>query len=204
MTEPASDDIPVADCLPTIWGWAGLKLRWLTAEDTPALLEIFSDPEVVRYTSLPVHETEADIQRLLDDIQRGFRDGSLFQWGIEIEGRIIGTCTLARIDRAHQRAEVGFILGRAFWGQRVMSRALPLLIAFAFDQLKLHRLEADADPRNTASIRILERAGFQREGLMRERYWAAGEWQDAVIYGLLASERGRTGGHGSAPPGDQA
>lgn len=191
MTESAYDDIPVADCLPTMWGWAGLKLRWLTAADTPALLEIFSDPEVVRYTSLPVHETEADIQRLLGDIQRGFLDGSLFQWGVEIEDRIVGTCTLARINRAHKRAEVGFILGRAFWGRRVMSRALPLLISFAFDQLRLHRLEADVDPRNTASIRILEKSGFQREGLMRERYFSAGEWQDGIMYALLAEERGR-------------
>lgn len=189
MADP-DDDIPLADCLPTMWGWAGLKLRWLTEEDTPALLEIFSDPEVVRYTSLPVHETEADIQRLLDDIQRGFLDGSLFQWGIEIGERIAGTCTLAEINRTHKRASVGFILGRAFWGRRVMSRALPHLIGFAFGQLRLHRLEADADPRNTASIRLLEKAGFQREGLMRERYFAAGEWQDAVIYGLLAEERG--------------
>jgi len=191
MTEPADDDIPVADCLPTLWGWAGLKLRWLTVEDTPALLEVFSDPEVMRYTSLPVHETEADIQRLLDQIQKGFLDGSLFQWGVEIEDRIVGTCTLARINRAHKRAEVGFILGRAFWGRRVMSRALPLLISFAFDQLRLHRLEADVDPRNTASIRILEKSGFQREGLMRQRYFSAGEWQDGIMYALLAEERGR-------------
>lgn len=190
MADP-NDDIPLADCLPTLWGWGGLKLRWLTAEDTPALLEIFGDPEVVRYTSLPVHETEADIRRLLDEIQRGFQDGSLFQWGIEHGGRIVGTCTLAEINRAHRRASLGFVLGRAFWGRRIISQALPHLAGFAFLQLRLHRLEADADPRNTASIRALEKLGFQREGLMRERYFSAGEWQDGILYGLLAEEWGR-------------
>ncbi len=177
--------------LPTLWGWDGLKLRWLTADDTAALLEIFSDPEVVRYTSLPVHETEADIQRLLGDIGRGFQDGSLFQWGIEHGGRIVGTCTLAEINREHKRASLGFILGRAFWGKRIVTQALPHLVAFAFLELRLHRLEADVDPRNTASIRALEKLGFQREGLMRERYFSAGEWQDGIMYSLLKSEWGR-------------
>lgn len=185
------DDIPLADRLPTMWGWGGLKLRWLTADDTAALLEIFGDPEVVRYTSLPVHETEADIQRLLGEIQRGFQDGSLFQWGIEQGGRIVGTCTLAEINRAHQRASLGFMLGRAFWGRRIISQALPHLVDFAFLQLRLHRLEADVDPRNAASIRALENLGFQREGLMRERYFSAGEWQDGIMYGLLVEEWGR-------------
>jgi ribosomal-protein-alanine N-acetyltransferase len=191
MTENASDEIPLADQLPTLWGRGGLKLRWLTAGDTAHLLEIFSDPEVVRYTSLPVHETEADIQRLLGDIRQGFQDGSLFQWGIEHGGRIVGTCTLAEINRAHKRASLGFILGRAFWGQRIVSQALPHLVGFAFRELRLHRLEADVDPRNTASIRALESLGFQREGLMRECYFAAGEWQDGILYGLLASEWGK-------------
>lgn len=184
-------DIPLATELPTLWGRGGLKLRWLTADDTAALLEIFSDPEVVRYTSLPVHETEADVQRLLDNIQQGFQDGSLFQWGIEHGGRIVGTCTLAEIDRAHKRASLGFILGRAFWGRRITSQAVPHVVGFAFLQLRLHRLEADVDPRNTASISVLEKLGFQREGLMRERYFSAGEWQDGIMYGLLADEWGR-------------
>lgn len=191
MTEPGYDDIPLATELPAIWGKGGIKLRWLTADDTAALLEIFSDPEVVRYTSLPIHETEADVQRLLVDIEKGFQDGSLFQWGIEHGGRIVGTCVLAEINRAHKRATLGFILGRAFWGQRIVSRAVPLLVGFAFLQLRLHRLEADADPRNTASIRALERMGFQREGLMRERYFSAGEWQDGILFSLLESEWGR-------------
>lgn len=201
MTEPGYDDLPVATELPAIWGRDGIKLRWLTADDTPALLEIFSDPEVVRYTSLPVHETEADVQRLLGNIENGFQDGSLFQWGIEHGGRIVGTCTLAEINRAHKRATLGFILGRAFWGRRIVSRAVPLLVGFAFLQLKLHRLEADADPRNTASIRALERMGFQREGLMRERYFSAGEWQDGILFSLLEGEWGKARQPGHQGPG---
>jgi RimJ/RimL family protein N-acetyltransferase len=59
------------------------------------------------------------------------------------------------------------------------------VLAFAFDTLALHRVEADVDPRNARSIRALERAGFEREGYLRERYHVGGELQDAVLYGLL-------------------
>jgi [ribosomal protein S5]-alanine N-acetyltransferase len=69
-----------------------------------------------------------------------------------------------------------------------MPDALTLLIDHAFEDLKLHRIEADVDPRNTASLRLLERLGFRREGHLRERYFKDGEIQDSVMFGLLRSD----------------
>ncbi len=69
-----------------------------------------------------------------------------------------------------------------------MSAALPTVLDFAFGRLALHRVFADADPRNTPSICRLERLGFRREGVLREHYQMAGEWQDGVVSGLLRSE----------------
>jgi len=66
-----------------------------------------------------------------------------------------------------------------------MSEALQALLAYAFEGLALHRIEADVDPRNSASIRTVERLGFQREGYLRERWQVNGEIQDTVFYGLL-------------------
>ncbi len=100
----------------------------------------------------------------------------------------VGTCTLASLTPDHGRGEVGYALGRAAWGRGYLAEALPALLGFAFDVLGLHRLEADVDPRNARSIRALERVGFVREGQQRERYHLAGEWQDALLYGLLRRE----------------
>jgi RimJ/RimL family protein N-acetyltransferase len=69
-----------------------------------------------------------------------------------------------------------------------MAEALQTLLNHAFEGLELRRLEADVDPRNTASIRTLERLGFKREGYLRERWHVAGEIQDALFYGLLKRE----------------
>ena len=70
----------------------------------------------------------------------------------------------------------------------MMSEALTALLEFAFGVLGLERIEADADPRNERSLRLLERQGFRREGYLRERYHLEGEIQDAVFLGLLRRE----------------
>lgn len=143
--------------------------------------------------TVPHQENEADALAFIADIQRYVDEGSMFQWAITLhdqalDDRVVGSFTLASIDRRHRRAEVGFAVARRFWGQRIVSRILPTAIAYGFEAMKLHRLEADVDPRNAASLRALERAGFQREGLYRERYFQDGEFQDGILLSLLHHE----------------
>lgn len=64
-----------------------------------------------------------------------------------------------------------------------------LALDHAFEAMALHKIEADVDPRNAASCRVLESLGFQREGLLRQRWRTGGELQDSAIYGLIADER---------------
>ena len=181
--------LPGASCLPTI-PTERLRLRWLTSSDVPSLAAIFGDPEVCRYWSRPALSDLAAAEGLHDEIMRCFAARSLFQWGIaERETNLVlGTCTLAALSPEHRRAELGFALARAAWGRGYIAEALPALLAFAFEKLDLHRIEADVDPRNERSIRALERLGFEREGHLRERYHVNGELQDAVLYGLLRSD----------------
>lgn len=177
------------ECLPTL-STPRSALRHLRAEDAPAVLEIFSDPEVMRYwDSSPLRDL-SDARSYVDEIHEKFRSRKLFQWGLarRTDDRVVGTCTLFHLDPGHRRAEVGFALARAAWGQGIMSEALTALIGFSFTTLALHRLEADVDPRNDPSLRALERQGFQREGYLRERYHLNGETQDTVFLGLLGRE----------------
>jgi len=185
MTETVFE---LGDCLPTLDA-GRVRLRWLADADIPALFAIFGDPEVTRYWGFKILADEVSAATLLEDIRRNFHARTLFQWGVEvIGGDLVGTCTLSQLDPINRRAELGFALGRAFWGQGYMAAALPTVIAFAFGQLGLHRMFADIDPRNARSIRVLNRLGFRREGILREHYLVQGEPQDAVVYGLLRSE----------------
>lgn len=167
-----------------------ILLRELTDDDVPALFEIFSHPEVMRYWSSPPLKSTAQARALLEHIRESFRKQDLFQWGIALqnENHIIGTCTLAQLDASNRRAEIGYVLARTYWGQGLMHQALPALVDFAFTTLMLNRIEADVDPRNAASLRLLERLGFQREGLLRERWIVGDEIQDSVLLGLLRRE----------------
>ena len=188
-TAPIAPMLPGADRLPTL-DTPRLRLRWLTPADDAHLLEVFGDFEVCRYTARAVLTDLAGATALRHEIEDRFAERSLLQWGLarRIDDRVIGTLTLFGFSPAHRRCEVGYALARAHWGHGYVGEALDAALRFAFRTLDLHRLEADVDPRNPASMRALERAGFTREGLLRERYHVHGEIQDAVYYGLLRRE----------------
>lgn len=177
------------ESLPRLVG-ARLALRPLRDGDVPSLFEVFSDPEVMRFWSSPPLAGEDGARALLDDIRAHFARRTLFQWGIArlADDQIIGTTTIFQIDEEHRRGEIGFAIARSQWGHGYASEAVTLLIRFAFERLGLHRLEADPDPQNLASIRVLEKQGFKYEGRLRERYFLDGAPQDAAYYGLLRHE----------------
>lgn len=177
------------DELPRIEG-DRVELRSLRNDDAPALFSIFGDSEVMKFWSSPPLKDPGAARALVEEIRIAFQDRRLFQWGISLRetGEVIGTCTLYHIDREHRRGEVGFAVQRDRWGRGLASEALGLLIGFAFETLDLHRLEADSDPGNERSLRVLERQGFRREGLMRERWHHMGAVHDGVALGLLRRE----------------
>ncbi|HSL53277.1 MAG TPA: GNAT family N-acetyltransferase [Pyrinomonadaceae bacterium] len=167
-----------------------LVLRWISEDDIDGLYEIFSDPQVMRYWStVPLANREAatELQR---EIAQGNESETMLKWGIALRdtGTVIGTTTLFNLSLDNGRAEIGYAMARAYWGKGYMNEALKALVSHAFDVMGLRRLEADVDPRNAASIRSLERLGFQREGFLRERWHVNNEIQDALFYGLLRHE----------------
>jgi ribosomal-protein-alanine N-acetyltransferase len=175
--------------LPTIEG-SRVRLRPLTSDDASSMLTIFGDPEVIRFWSSPALTDLAAATDLLDEIRKAFNERRLFQWGISLKDadEVLGTCTLYNLSECHRRAEVGFALRRDSWGKGLASDALEALIKFAFEVLALHRLEADVDPDNVRSRRLLERQGFQLEGRLRERWHHLGEVCDGLCLGLLKRE----------------
>lgn len=167
-----------------------VRLRWVTSDDVDALYRVFSNSEVMRYwSSPPLPDRDAAIE-LLNEIQDGFRRRAMMKWGIArlSDDALIGTATLFNLSFDHRRAEIGYGLDRAEWGNGYMQEALRALIDFAFTELGLHRIEADVDPRNAASIKTVGRLGFKREGYLRERWHVSGEIQDALFFGLLKPE----------------
>jgi RimJ/RimL family protein N-acetyltransferase len=104
------------------------------------------------------------------------------------DDQLVGTVTLFALDALQGRAEIGYSLDPKLQGQGIASEALRLALGHALDTLRLRRVEADVDPRNAPSCRLLESLGFRLEGLLRARWRVAGEICDTALYGLLAAE----------------
>ncbi|HEX4333523.1 MAG TPA: GNAT family N-acetyltransferase [Usitatibacter sp.] len=167
-----------------------LKLRFIVAGDAPGLFAIYGDPVVARYLSRPAFTQMAQAEKLVATANACYADGSGVNFAVERrdDAAMIGTCMLFRFHRESRRAEIGYSLGQAYWGQGYMHEALQALIDYAFGPLGLNRIEADIDPRNSNSARSLERLGFRMEGVLRERWIVAGEVSDTGYYGLLRKE----------------
>lgn len=167
-----------------------LRLRPLREGDLPDLFAVFADPDVMRYWTRPPMRDPDEARAYLAEIAQNFEARTGFKWGItrKDNDRVIGTTSLFRLDNAHQTAEIGYALGSAHWGNGYAAEAVRRVCQFGFEDLALRRIEADIDPRHHASIHVVEKAGFQREGVLRERYIYNGEIQDVVYYGLLARE----------------
>ena len=167
-----------------------LKLRFLEDTDAPALFQIFSNAEVMRFWAWPAWTELDQARQMVLDSQEGYRSGNALQFGIErhADQVLVGTCSLFHFHAASRRAEIGYALGRPYWGSGYMHEALQALLGYAFQTLDLNRLEADIDPLNQASARTLERLSFQKEGHLRERWIVNGEISDTGWYGLLRRE----------------
>ena len=165
-----------------------LLLRPLRADDAPGMYAIYSDPQTMRFWSAQViGDLEAAASMVGDDLRLQL-DGSAAFWAVVLPqtGRVIGKFSLFYINPENQRAEIGYVLNRQFWGKGYGTELLGAMIETAFDTYQLHRLEADIDPDNAASLALLRKFGFREEGRFRERWLMGEEWRDSIMMALLA------------------
>jgi [ribosomal protein S5]-alanine N-acetyltransferase len=167
-----------------------LELRPLRPDDADSLFAIYADPEFARYWSAPPWTDRAQAREYLAKGEQDLATGQYLRLGIFLRdaGELVGTCSLFNFVPSCRRADLGYGIARPHWRRGYMGEAVGALLHHAFDVLALHRLEADVDPRNEASIRALEKLGFQREGYLRERWIVGDEISDTAFYGLLARE----------------
>ena len=109
-----------------------------------------------------------------------------------VEDQILGGITVGNIRMGvAQTCQIGYWMGQPYAGRGYMGDALKLVIPFAFGELRLHRIEAACIPSNARSVRVLEKAGFTREGLARSYLRINGAWQDHFLYGLVCDDARR-------------
>ncbi len=168
-----------------------LSLRHITSDDADDVFELRSSPQVMRYFDRPMATCAADALALIGKIEAARTANEGVTWGISVleSAKLIGTVGFWRIDNEHDRAEIGYLLHPEFQNQGIMSEALAAALDYGFATIGFHSIEANVNPNNAASIRLLERAGFVREAYFRENYFWNGQFLDSAIYCKLTPHR---------------
>ena len=165
-----------------------LILRRMTEEDAPAILAEFGDPRVLEHLDPDPPVTDIESARsFLRWLMGMFDEKQALRWAITLrtDGTMIGTCGFHRWDEKHRRAEIGYDLAPAAWGQGYMSEALKAMLRHGFKQVVLHRVEALVYTENSASLKLLEKLNFQKEGLLRDYFYQGGRYYDHWLLSSL-------------------
>lgn len=168
-----------------------LCLREFDQQDVPAVFDILSRQAVNEWLETDplksVEEAEARIQSRV----RLFKDGLGLRWAITLKenpSRVIGSCGYFSLQRGTQTVEIGYELHPDYWGRGMMSEALQTVVQYSFGAqalMPVHRIEAIVLPANIPSCRILQKLGFELEGVRREFGFWKGRYQDMYLYALL-------------------
>lgn len=168
-----------------------LVLRRLTMNDAPDIFEYASDEDVARYVGWEQHKTIDDSIQFLNRVVPTYEDpaNKEWTWGVMLKenGKLIGACGIWGKPQ-HARAEVGYVIGRAYWGQGLVPEAVREILRFGFEELKLNRIEAMCHPNNLASARVMEKSGMSYEGTLREHAFMKGSYWDWKVYAILRRE----------------
>ena len=159
-------------------------------KDAVSLLYIRSHPNVSKYMDSKIPKTIEDSEKRISDMQQAFIEKKGITWAIRDKetNTLIGDFGVWKIDRQNSRGEIGYILNPDYWGKGYMKESMVTLINFAFKTLNLHSLEANVNPQNENSKKLLLNFNFRQEAYFRENYYYNGQFLDSEIYSLLKSD----------------
>lgn len=152
---------------PRVIETARLTLRAPVIADSAVLFEAYmQDPEVTRYLTWQPHHDVGETEELVRRCEMAWNDGTAFPWVIvrREPGDLIG---MVEVRLRQHKVDLGCVLARRHWRQGYMTEAVGAVVDWAFDQPTIHRVWATCDVENTGSVRLLERLGLQREGVLR-------------------------------------
>jgi [ribosomal protein S5]-alanine N-acetyltransferase len=166
-----------------------LILQMPHSKDLQALHRIYSNPTILQFCDLNLHQNLKDTEGFLQNIISEIQDEKAFYWGIIKDSELIGLCRFYHWNKKHQFISLGFELAQECWKHGLMQEALSASINYLFEFKSIHRIEAQVFSGHTRSIKLLEKLSFQQEGLMRQNFLIAGKMEDSYLYSKLATEQ---------------
>lgn len=167
-----------------------LLLRRVVESDVNEVFALRSNAETMQYIPRPLVTSNEEALEHIRMIEDKIVADEGINWAITLKGnsKLLGIIGHYRIKPEHYRSEIGYMLLPDYQGKGIITEAIKAVVAYGFDQMNLHSIEAIIDPANTASAMVLEKNGFVKEAHLRENECYNGKFLDTVIYGLLESE----------------
>jgi ribosomal-protein-alanine N-acetyltransferase len=167
-----------------------LILRRTREDDAQEFLSIRNNDNVLKYLDREKTASVEEVLQLIKTIDADIDSGNAINWAITTKDSdlLIGNICFWKINHQHYRAEIGYTLHPSFWGKGIMKEAITKVIDYGFNQLGFHSIEANVNPKNIRSIKLLEGLQFVREGYFRENYYYNGKFLDSAIYSLVNSK----------------
>lgn len=168
-----------------------ITLRILKKSDARSIYQHVKDYEIYRYTSVIPHPYY--LKHAIGFIPKTHKEMKAktgYVLGMEDpkNGKIVGMISLMKIDPKNKNAELGYWLGKKYWGQGITSESVSMMLGFGFRKLKLAKIYARVMHPNKASARVLCKSGFKPEGIGRRHIFKDGRWYDELRFGLLKEE----------------
>lgn len=167
-----------------------INLRKISKSDAESIYQNAKDKDICRGVPLPMPYTLKSAEEFIKLTQKYWKNKSEAQFGIEDKetGKIIGMIGLMNLDFKAKKAEVGYWVGKKYWGKGIAKEALKLILKYAFKDLKLNRVYAKVASMNVPSCKLLKKCNFKLEGRLRKDGKFKGKWDDLLIFGILKEE----------------
>src|SRR4030095_1006675 len=164
-----------------------LNLRRISEEDEKEVFFLRSDKEMLQFLDRDPAKSIEEAREWIRMIDEGVDNNQFIAWAMALKNdpKLTGTITFWNIKQEHYRAEIGYALHTRFQGRGLMQEAMTAVLDYGFNSLKLHSVEANVNPNNAASIKLLDRNAFVREAYHRENYYYNGHFLDSAIYSLI-------------------
>lgn len=167
-----------------------LVLRQITLQDADMVFKNWaSDDDVTRYMRWTAHRTVDETRKIIADWSEGYRSAQNYNWGICLQnGEMIGSLGLAVINAYDSNVNLGYCIGKAYWGNGYAAEAVSAVLDYMFSHVGINRMEAFHSVGNPASGRVMQKVGMILEGHARQKYRNRDGFQDCDMYGITRDD----------------
>ncbi len=167
-----------------------LTLRKFTVNDFEEMFDNWANDErVTRYLTWDPHKSKEETKQLLDLWCAEYENPNRYNWALEYEGATIGNISVVRFNEKCESAELGYVMGYAYWNKGLMTEAVKAVIDYLFLEIGVHRVGICHAVKNPASGKVAQKCGLMFEGTKRESYkLSSGEFLDISDYGIVRNE----------------